>query len=132
MKRFIAVMCLAVGVLSVQAGDFGDISVDELEKAIKDGSVTVLDVNRPKSFNKGHIPGAVHFPSVEDLAKVLPENKDALIVAYCGGPKCGAYKRGAKAASALGYKNVKHLSAGISGWKKAGKAVEAVEAPKAE
>ena len=43
-----------------------------------------------------------------------------MIVSYCGGPGCGAYKRGADAAAKLGYKNIKHLSAGISGWKKAG------------
>jgi rhodanese-related sulfurtransferase len=32
-----------------------------------------------------------------------------------------AYKKAAVAAKELGYKNVKHLSAGISGWKDAGK-----------
>ena len=42
------------------------------------------------------------------------------MVAYCGGPKCGAYQAAAKAAKELGYKNVKHFSAGISGWKEAG------------
>ena len=51
-------------------------------------------------------------------------NKDALIVAYCGGPQCMAYKAAAKKAVALGYTNVKHLSAGISGWKDAGEKVE--------
>jgi len=39
-----------------------------------------------------------------------------LVVAYCGGPSCNAYTRAANAASKLGYTNVKHLSAGISGW----------------
>jgi rhodanese-related sulfurtransferase len=58
------------------------------------------------------------------LASLLPQDKGALIVAYCGGPKCGAYKSAAAAAKKLGYTNVKHLSAGISGWKKAGEAVE--------
>jgi rhodanese-related sulfurtransferase len=50
----------------------------------------------------------------------LPKDKNTLIVSYCGGPGCRAYKRGADAAAKLGYKNIKHLSAGISGWKKAG------------
>jgi len=45
-------------------------------------------------------------------------------VAYCGGPSCSAYKRGASVAAELGFKNVKHLSAGISGWVKAGKKLE--------
>jgi rhodanese-related sulfurtransferase len=124
MKRFLAMACMAMVAVSVQAGNYEDISVADLEKAIKDGTVTVIDVNGKSSFEKGHIPGAVNFAAVEDLSKVLPEDKDALIVAYCGGPKCGAYKSGAKAATNLGYKNVKHLSAGKSGWKKAGKELE--------
>jgi rhodanese-related sulfurtransferase len=35
-----------------------------------------------------------------------------------------AYKQAATAAEKLGYKNVKHLSAGISGWKDAGEKTE--------
>ena len=34
------------------------------------------------------------------------------------------YKTAAEKAVALGYTNVKHLSAGISGWKEAGEKVE--------
>ena len=55
---------------------------------------------------------------------LLPKDKNQLVVAYCGGPGCGAYRRGADAAAKLGFKNVKHLSAGISGWKKSGAPIE--------
>ena len=34
-----------------------------------------------------------------------------------------AYQQAAKAAKELGYKNVKHLSAGMSGWKSSGEKV---------
>ena len=67
------------------------------------------------------MPGAIDYAAVkEKLASVLPADKNTLIVAYCGGPKCSAYQAAAKAAQKLGYKNVKHMSAGISGWKEAG------------
>jgi len=67
----------------------------------------------------------VSFTDAKDLAKQLAKaDKGALVVAYCGGPRCSAYKRGASAAEKLGFKNVKHLSAGISGWIKAGKKLE--------
>lgn len=104
------------------ASEFPDISIKELQKAIKNGEVAVIDVNGAKRFKQGHIPTAIDFSSSskEDLKKLLPKNKDTLVVSYCGGPGCGAYKRGAKAASELGYKNIKHLSAGISGWKRSG------------
>ena len=77
------------------------------------------------AWKKGHIPTALDFGTSKDkLASVLPEDKNALVVAYCGGPKCNAYQAAAKAAEKLGYKNVKHLSAGIVGWMQAGEKTE--------
>jgi len=61
----------------------------------------------------------------DSLAKHLPADKNALIVAYCDGPKCSAWKAAAKAAADLGYTNVKHFSGGISGWTEGKGAVEA-------
>jgi rhodanese-related sulfurtransferase len=102
-----------------------DISINDLKKAIEEKKVTVIDANGSDSFKSGHIPSAIDFEAnAEKLKEVLPKDKDALIVAYCGGPQCGAYKAAAKAAVAMGYTNVKHLSAGISGWKTAGEKVE--------
>lgn len=103
---------------------FGDISVNDLEKAIQEKNVAILDVNGAGSYRKGHVPGAIEFSANQSqLASLLPKDKSTLVVAYCGGPSCRAYLRGAEAAKKLGYKNVKHLSAGISGWKKAGKEI---------
>ena len=108
------------------AGEYPDISVSDLKKAIEEKKVVVIDVNGSKSYEKGHIPGAIDFASKKsELATALPADKDALVVAYCGGPTCSAYKSAAAAAEKLGYKNVKHLSAGISGWKAAGEKTEA-------
>ena len=102
-----------------------DISVADLKLAIDQGKVAIIDVNGPKSFQKGHIPTAIEFSnSKSKLGSLLPTNKETLVVAYCGGPSCGAYLKGAKAAQELGYKNVRHLSAGISGWRKAGGKIE--------
>ncbi len=126
MKKLLALIAIAVLAVNVQAGEYPDISIGDLEKAIKAGKVVVIDVNGAKSFTKrGHIPTAVSFKDAKSLAKQLAKSKkDTLVVAYCGGPTCNAYKRGASAAADLGFKNVKHLSAGISGWIKAGKNLE--------
>ena len=121
MKKFIVLIALSLFSTSLFAGEFPDISIKELQKAIKDGKVAVIDVNGATTYKKGHIPTAISFASNgKDLSKHLPKDKNTLVVAYCGGPGCRAYQRGAKAAAKLGYKNVKHLSAGISGWKKSG------------
>ena len=69
--------------------------------------------------------GAIDFQAQKaELAAKLPSDKGALVVAYCAGPTCGAYAAAAKAAQQLGYTNIKHLSAGISGWKDAGAPLE--------
>jgi rhodanese-related sulfurtransferase len=126
MKKVIALLGVGLFAAMVYAAEFPNITIPDLKSAISSGNVTVLDVNGTESWQKGHIPTAIDFEAKGDaLAKVLPRDKNALIVAYCGGPKCVAYQQAAKAASKLGYKNVKHLSAGISGWKDAGEKTEA-------
>ena len=125
MKKLLAFVASAALAISAFAGEFPDISIAEVKAAIKAKKVTLIDVNGSDSYAKRHVPGALNFDSVEkDLAKSLPADKDALIVAYCGGPKCNAYKAAAEAAEKLGYKNVKHMSAGISGWVDAGEKTE--------
>jgi rhodanese-related sulfurtransferase len=125
MKKILGLLTAFVLATVVIAGEYPDLSVKELKKSIESKQVTVIDVNGTESFEKAHSPGAIDFEANEEkLATLLPKDKNALIVAYCGGPKCMAYKQAAKKAEALGYKNVKHLSAGISGWKEAGEKTE--------
>lgn len=119
---FLAATMYAADVPNVKVPD---ITIAQLKAAIQAGKVTLLDANGTKSWVKGHIPGAIDFKSNEEkLASLLPADKSALVVAYCGGPKCMAYKSAAAAALKLGYTNVKHLRAGISGWEKAGEQTE--------
>jgi rhodanese-related sulfurtransferase len=125
MKKLLAVLMVALGATVVIAAECADITIPELKAAIAAKTVTLLDANGTESWQAGHIPGAVDFTTQKDkLAELLPADKSALVVAYCGGPQCMAYKAAAKAAVKLGYTNVKHLSAGIHGWKDAGEAVE--------
>lgn len=125
MKKLLALLATAFIAVSAQAGEYPDISIDELKTAVAAKKATVLDVNGSDSYKAGHIPGAIDYRAKKaELAKVLPADKSALIVAYCGGPTCNAYSSAAKAAKELGYTNVKHLSAGISGWKAANAPLE--------
>jgi rhodanese-related sulfurtransferase len=118
-----AVVLLAVNAF---AGTYPDISLADLKKAIADKDVTVIDVNGSESYAKGHIPGAIDYVAVKsDLASKLPSDKGALVVAYCGSEKCGAYAKAAEAAKELGYTNVKHFAPGLKGWKAAGEPLQA-------
>lgn len=127
MKKLLCTLSLLLvaAATSFAASAFPDISLADLKKAIADKDVTLLDVNGTEKYDKGHIPGAIDYTAVKaDLATKLPADKDALIVAYCGSPQCGAYARAATAAKELGYTNVKHYSGGIKGWTEAGEPTE--------
>ena len=125
MKKLLLSLATLAITFAVQAGDFPEISITDLDKAIEAKKATVIDVNGTESWKQGRIPGAINFEAEKaKLATLLPKDKDALIVAYCGGPQCGAYQSAAKAAKDLGYTNVKHLKAGISGWVAAERKVE--------
>ncbi len=125
MKKILSVLTLVLVAGSAFAAAFPEISRADLKKAIAAKDVVVIDVNGTDSFKSGHIPGAIDFVAVkENLATQLPADKNALVVAYCGSPACGAYAMAAEAAKDLGYTNVKHYSDGISGWKEAGESTE--------
>ena len=125
MKKLLALLAVTVCAITAQAGEFPDVSIAEVKAAIESTKATIIDVNGTESWQKGHIPGAIDFATAKaDLAKKLPADKSSLVIAYCGSPTCGAYAAAAKAAKELGYTNVKHMSAGISGWMQAGEKTE--------
>src|SRR3954469_9540660 len=125
MNKILAVLASAVIAVSVIAGEFPDVSIKEVAKLADNKAAVIIDVNGSESYNKGHVPGALDFEAIKgDFAKSLPADKNATMVAYCGGPKFMAYQAAAPEAAKLGYKNVKHMSAGIAGWKEAGQKLE--------
>src|SRR5215510_7021262 len=125
MKKILALIATTVIAVSAYAGEFPDISISEVKTLTETKKATIIDVNGTESYNKGHVPGALDFAAIKDkFVESLPKDKNALIVAYCGNPKCKAYHAAAKKAEELGYKNIKHMSAGIQGWKDAGQKME--------
>lgn len=125
MKRLITLTAVLFLTATVYAEEAKDIGIVALKSLISEKRVTLLDANGTESWDKHHIPGAINFEASKNkLSELLPANKDALIVAYCGSPKCMAYKAAVVAAQKLGYTNVKHLPAGIKGWVQAGEPTE--------
>src|SRR5436190_6076825 len=125
MKKLLTLVAIGFAAFSIHAVEFPDISIADVKAAIKSNKAVIIDVNGTESYAKGHVPTALDFDAIEGkLQQALPKDKNALIIAYCGNPRCKAYQAAAKAASKLGYKNVKHMSAGIMGWKDAGEKTE--------
>lgn len=116
---------LAAAALAASSQKVPAISHADLQSAIKSKAVTLLDVNGSDSYREGRIPGAIDFVAQKArLSALLPKDKQALVVAYCGNEYCTAYLAAATAAMELGYTNVKHYAPGIDGWKDAGAKVE--------
>jgi rhodanese-related sulfurtransferase len=98
--------------------------VEEYAVLPKRAGVTIID-SRPtgRKYDKGHIPTAVSLPwSKWDkmAADVLPEDKNELLIFYCGGYHCLLSHKSAFAAEKMGYTNVKVYPAGNPTWKKNG------------
>lgn len=127
MKRIFALLAgVSLATLALAAAPaIVDISQADLDAAIAAKSATILDVNGSDSYRSGHIPGAIDFLAhKQDIASLLPADKNALIVAYCGDIHCTAYRQAAYAAQDLGYTNVRHFAPGIKGWRDSGEKTE--------
>lgn len=117
MKRL---LCFLMLTAVAAAQNYPDITAQQLKPLLGRG-VVVLDCNGSDAYVEGHIPGSIDYlGGYLHLKRLLPANKNALIVAYCGGNRCPMYKLGADDARRLGYRNIKHLSSGLQGWKELG------------
>ncbi len=127
------------------SGEYELISTEELKVLLDEKKDFVLIDAMPfdESFAKAHIPGAenIVFPkdvvstdewknsetggkSQSDYEALLGEDKDKLVVVYCGFTKCARSHNAAVWAIKLGYSNVKRYPGGIYAWKGAGHATE--------
>jgi rhodanese-related sulfurtransferase len=62
------------------------ISRAELQRRLKDSSLTIVDVLPAESYSAGHIPGAISLPfdKISAEAKQILPDPGAEIAVYCG------------------------------------------------
>jgi rhodanese-related sulfurtransferase len=79
----------------------------------------LFDARPVKRFGKAHVPSAkpAH-PKDDNFLSLLPGDKAALLVFYCGGPTCPYTGISVEKAGKAGYTNLKGYQAGLPGWKK--------------
>ena len=97
-----------------------EIDTGELLKTMTGEAPYYLFDARPvKRFGKAHIPSAkpAH-PKDDNFLSLLPGDKAALLVFYCGGPTCPYTGIAVDMAGKAGYTNLKGYQAGLPGWKK--------------
>jgi rhodanese-related sulfurtransferase/DNA-binding MarR family transcriptional regulator len=98
------------------------VSARELERRMKTGDVTVIDVRPREEYEAGHIPGALSVP-VEDLRRgraALPKSKE--VVAYCRGRYCVYALDSVNLLRKRGYR-ARRLEPGLPGWRDEGRSV---------
>jgi len=125
----------------VDRGGYRVVSTEELKKWLDDRKSMLIVDTMPyeDSYKKNHIPGAKQFEfpipemkSMDDktkaeFVKLLGQDKNRLIVFYCGFTKCTRSHNAAMWAVKLGYKNVYRQPGGIKAWKEADYQVEQVK-----
>jgi rhodanese-related sulfurtransferase len=76
-------------VAEFEVGEIGTtMRTEEVDRLMRAGSITLIDVRPTIEFEAGHVPGAVSVPP-EDLAEALATlPRDRTIVAYCRGAYC--------------------------------------------
>ena len=92
------------------------ISPADLHQLMQREPVTVIDVNSKESWLTARVPGALNLNPADFGAGDLPADKDAFLVFYCSNLLCRKAPNAARRAREMGYRDVRVLSAGISGW----------------
>jgi rhodanese-related sulfurtransferase len=101
------------------ADDIEQVALADLLHQAEAGDIVVLDVRPAPEFAAGHLPGAVHIPLDQLVARLdeLPADKD--IVAYCRGAYCALAHEAVRLLNARG-KRARRATDGILEWRAAG------------
>jgi rhodanese-related sulfurtransferase/DNA-binding HxlR family transcriptional regulator len=107
--------------------DLEPVSRAELQRRMKQGLVTVLDVRPEDEFELGHLPGARNIPLSQLKRRLVKLDRNAEIVAYCRGPYCVLAFEAVALLRERGFK-VHRLEDGYPEWKASGLPIETSQA----
>lgn len=102
------------------------ITSDELESRLADGSVIVLDVRPAVEYAAGHIAGARSSPLDELVTGATEVGRGGTVVAYCRGPYCVYADDAVRFLRAHGV-DASRLDVGFPEWRRAGRPVAVLD-----
>ena len=94
----------------------GNLEIDEAHKMMHEQGALFIDVRPKERFERKHVKGAVSMPlgEIGQYRSSLPEDRDAPVIAVCGVGRLSV--TGMLYLRSLGYRNVKSMNGGTSGW----------------
>lgn len=102
--------------------DLEPVSLRELDRRLRGGDVTVLDVRPREEYEAGHIPGALSLPIGQLKRGTGSPPKSREIVAYCRGRYCVYAAEAVALLRKRGYR-ARRLIEGLPGWRDDGRKV---------
>ena len=112
-------LCLLVLVSQAAAMDYKLIDTTQLKAMIDSKEeFTLVDARTKEEYDEAHIIKAINITEkgYESRTSQLPVDKNALLVIYCNGLKCGKSKKVAAKAEAAGYTNISIYADGFPVW----------------
>ena len=107
---------------SFQRPSTPEISVDELDRLLRDGNARVLDVREDWEYRLGHVPEAIHIP-VGQLGRRfvdLPRDKRVAVICQSGHRSLAA----ADFLIAQGFEGVASVNGGTGAWARSGRKLD--------
>lgn len=100
---------------SIGSGAAHGIDARALQKKMKTGKITLIDVRSREEYQKGHIPGAMNLPfdAMKSSVGKLPKGEE--IIVYCRGPYCVLSVNAVALLRAQGIEALR-LTSGFSEW----------------
>ncbi len=107
----------ALGALASCQPGLPRVPMDEFERLLADGRITVIDVRTPEEYEAGHIPGAWSVP-LDDLDSRVAELKAIKrpIVTYCSCLQEEESLMAVATLERLGIKGARALAGGYNSW----------------
>jgi len=105
------------------------ISPRDLSVLVQRGDVATIDVNPRHSWIRARVPQSLNLDPQQFRASDLPADGATALVFYCSNAFCTKAPRAARRAKAMGFTDVRVMSAGIAGWIDAGLPTESGETP---
>jgi len=112
-------LCLLVLVSQAAAMDYKLIDTTQLKAMIDSKEeFTLVDARTKEEYDEAHIIKAINITEkgYGSRTSQLPVDKNALLVIYCNGLKCGKSKKVAAKAEAAGYTNISIYADGFPVW----------------